>query len=101
MVGIADQTPLMDPVQLPRRVTKADVPRLRDRTKAIWSGGYTNRSGWETAVYFIALVLLIVSGTLIRASHWAVGASVASGVLAFVVIVTLATAVLIKIRFRN
>jgi hypothetical protein len=85
---------------MPRRVTKADVPRLRDRTKAVWSGGYANRSGWETAVYFITLVLLIVSGSLIRASDWAVGASIGLGVLAFIVIVTLATAVLMKIRFR-
>jgi hypothetical protein len=86
---------------MPRRATRADAPRLRDRTKAVWSGGYTNRSGWETAVYFITLVLLIVSGSLLRASHWAVGASIALGVLAFILLVTLATAVLIKIRFRN
>jgi hypothetical protein len=86
---------------MPRRVTKADVPELRDRIKAVWSAGYADRSGWETAVYSITLVLLIVSGSLIRASHWAVGASIACGVLAFIVMVTLATAVVIKIRFRN
>ena len=91
----------MDPVQLPRRVTRADVPRLQDRIKAVWSAGYPNRSGWETAVYFITLVVLIVSVSLIKASHLAVGASIALMVLAFIVIVTLATAVLVKIRFPN
>jgi hypothetical protein len=67
----------------------------------VWSGGYSDRSGWETAIYAITLVLLVVAASVIQSSHLALEASIALSVLAFIGLVTLATAVLIKIRFRD
>jgi hypothetical protein len=67
--------------------------------KAVLGARFTDRSGWKIAVYFITLLLLIVASSLIRASHSAIGETIALEVLAFVVLVTVATALLIRIRF--
>jgi hypothetical protein len=89
----------MDPVQEPRRLTKADVPRLRNRIWAISGKNSQHRSGGEIATFVVAFVLLMTVNAVIQASGASVIVKVAEVVLAVAIVVTTATALLLRIRF--
>jgi hypothetical protein len=89
----------MDPVQTPRQLTRADVPRLRSRIWLIWGKNSQHRSGGEIATFVVAFVLLITVNAFIQASGASVIAKVAEVMLAVVIAVSIATALLLRIRF--
>lgn len=89
----------MEPVQEPRRLTKADVPRLRSRMWLIWGKDSQHRSGGEIATFIVAFVVLITANAFIEASGASVVAKLAEVVLAVVIVASIATALLLRIRF--
>lgn len=89
----------MDRVQEPRRLTKADVPRLGSRIWLIWGKNSQHRSGDEIATFVVAFVVLITVNAFIQASAAPVVAKVVEVALAVVVVASIATALLLRIRF--
>ena len=88
----------MEPVQEPRRLTRADVPGLRSRIWLIWGKNSRHRSGGEIATFVVAFVVLITTNAFIEASGAPVAEKVAEVILAVVIVVGVATALLLRIR---
>jgi len=101
MARPSDEIPRMDPVKEPRHITRVDVPRLRDRLKIDWGSSYQDRSGLENAVSVIALLLSVVTSSLIWDAHSNVGVTIAEDALAAVTYITITSALLIRIRFPH
>jgi riboflavin biosynthesis pyrimidine reductase len=92
----------MDPVQEPRLVTRADVPRLRDRVRIVLSKeGRQYRSSQEVTTSVIILVVVCAATLFISMSEASAEAKFAESIGAFVVITFVSTAFLVKIRFKD
>lgn len=92
--------PRMDGVQLPRRVTKADVPRLPDRIGEVWNTNGRYRSVGEWVVHLAALVAVIIAVAFIWASSASAVQKVTESLGVMVMAVLIATPVLLKLRFH-
>ena len=99
--GLWSNVEPMVPAQQPRVITKADVPLLGDRVKQVLKSDSQHRSGWEIAAYLISFVLLMTASSFIWDSASGVGLKLVESVVALLIIGTLGTAVLVKLRFRH
>jgi hypothetical protein len=93
--------PRMDGVQLPRRVTMADVPRLSDRIRQVWNTDGQHRSGPEWVVHGAALLIVIVATLFMWASSDPVAQKVTESLAVLVAALLVATPVLLRMRFRS
>jgi hypothetical protein len=91
----------MDPAQQPRRITKADVPRLGDRVKQVLKDDSQHRSGWEITAYAVSVVLLMTASSIIWHSSSGFVMKLIESVGAVLLIGAVGTAVLVKLRFRS
>jgi len=92
----------MNPVQEPRLVTRADVPRLSDRVRVVLSKeGRQYRSNWEVATSVISLVVVCGATLLVSMSASSGEMKFAESIGAFVVITLASTALLVRIRFKD
>jgi hypothetical protein len=94
--------PPMDAIQEPRRLTRADIPRLGDRVRTVLTNeGRQYRSGWETAASFISVALVSAASFLVWwPSTASIGMRMVETILA-VVITAVSTAIMVKLRFRE
>jgi hypothetical protein len=94
--------PTIDPVQEPRLVTRADVPRLSGRVRIVLSKeGRQYRSGQEVAASVISLVVASAATLFVSMSASSAATKFAESIGAFVVVTLVSTAFLVKIRFRD
>jgi hypothetical protein len=95
--------PPIDAVQEPRRLTRADVPCLGDRLMTVLSSeGRQYRSGWETAVSFISIAFVTAASVLIwRQPTASIGMRIVETILAVLLMIGVATAIMVKLRFRE
>ena len=91
----------MDPVGRPRRLTRADVPRLTDRFRAVRRGGPSDRSAGEHAVSIVECLLLLTISALIAGASGGFGLKMVEWMVAVLVIGTVCTAIQVRIRFRG
>jgi len=82
-------------------LTRADVPRLADRMRAVGKSSFGNSSAWENTVSVIGLLVLVVAGESIRKSSSGVGLQLAGMTISFLVIGATSTAIRVRIRFRR
>ncbi len=89
--------------QLNRRrvITKSDVPRLGDRVKEVLVSDSQHRSGWEITVYVISLALLLTASSIIWNLSSGIALKLGASVVALLLIGSVSTAILVKLRFRN
>jgi hypothetical protein len=101
-IGVIQTTPSkMDRVQIPRQISKVDVPRLTDRIRQVWKADAQHRPIGEWVVHVTALVAFFGVSTIIWASdaHFALKVIASTAVL--LVVAVIATPVLLKLRFRS
>ena len=91
----------MGAAQQARLTTKSDVPRLGDRVKEVLKSGSQHRSGREWTVYVVSLVLIVTSGSIIWQLSMGVGLTLIAAVIALLVIGSVSTAILVKLRFPS
>jgi hypothetical protein len=91
----------MGAAQQARVTTKADAPRLGDRVKEVLKSDSQHRSGWEWTVYVVSLVLVVTAGSIIWRLSLGIGMRVITAVIALLVIGSVSTAILVKLRFRS
>jgi hypothetical protein len=96
--GIA---PRMDGVRPPRRVSKADVPRLGDQIKEVWKVDGQQRPAGERAVHISVLIVYLGFGTVIWESSGSAPLRVFGLAAVLIVLVCIATPVLLRLRFRS
>jgi hypothetical protein len=93
----------MDAVQEPRRLTRADVPRLGDRVKTVLSNeGREYRTGWETVASFMSAAFVSAASFLVWSlPTTSLGVRIVETALAALLVAAVSTAIMVKLRFRE
>jgi hypothetical protein len=98
-IGSRSGPPVMDPVQMPRRITRADCPRVVDRVRNVRSRDARHDERPERLVRWLCLAVAVLATSLVGLSYVAMWQKAIAAAAAAVVGTVLETFVLVKLRF--
>ena len=91
----------MPAVRPPRVLTRADVPRRRDRVRLVCTGRWDDRSAGETAVQLLTVALVATAGPLLWRTGDGVGRRAVEWLVAVSAVVAVSTVIQVRLRFRS